>query len=235
VLTSCDISVVVLAGGMGTRLRSRICDRPKVLAEVSGKPFLSFILDQLDSAGFHDVILATGYMSERIETTFGNEYGSTRLRYSREMEPLGTGGALLMALPLIGSEIVLVMNGDSFVDADLNDYLGWFQQKNREASLLLTNVQDTFRYGRVSVDDRGCILGFHEKGVSGPGWINSGVYLFERSAMESVTTAKALSLEMDFLPDQIGKEFFGYKNKGKFIDIGTPESYSTAEAFFSSS
>lgn len=233
-LTSCDVSVVVLAGGLGTRLRSKICDRPKVLAEVSGKPFLSFILDQLDSAGFHDVILATGYMGERIETTFGNKHGSTRLRYSKETEPLGTGGALLMALPLIRSQIALVMNGDSFVDADLNDYLSWFQQKNREASLLLTSVQDTSRYGRVSVDDSGCVFGFHEKGVSGPGWINSGVYLFQRPVIESVETSSVLSLETDFLPDRIGKEFFGYKNSGKFIDIGTPESYSAAEAFFSS-
>ena len=107
-------TAVLLAGGAGSRLRSVIDDRPKVLAEVCGRPFLEYLLDQRVKWRIRDVVLCTGYLAEQIEAYFGMTYRSLRLRYSREIIPLGTAGALRLALPLVRSDTVLVLNGDSF-------------------------------------------------------------------------------------------------------------------------
>ena len=104
-----DITAAILAGGQGTRLRPVLADRPKVLAEVMGRPFLSYLLDQLSSAGARKVILCTGYMGDMVQEVYGGTYKSLHLLYSREDEPLDTGGALRLALPLIDSDCVLVM------------------------------------------------------------------------------------------------------------------------------
>ena len=108
------VTAAILAGGLGTRLRSVVKDRPKVLAEIRGVPFLTYLLDQLAAAGVRDVVLCTGYMGEQVRSAFGDSYGGMCLSYSQESSPLGTAGALRLALPLFKSSSVLVMNGDSF-------------------------------------------------------------------------------------------------------------------------
>lgn len=225
--------VIILAGGMGTRLKSVVSDRPKVLAPVAGRPFLSILLDRISRAGFNRVILCTGHMADQVEAEFGTEYKSLSLIYSKEVTPLGTGGALRHALPLISSGSIMVMNGDSFVDTDLSAFLRWFVGKGCNAALLLTKMNDASRYGLVHVDPNGLITTFHEKGVGGlPGWINAGVYLLKKTIIETIPQGRAFSIERQFFPSLAGRELYGYCSKGEFIDIGLPESYAAAEGFF---
>ena len=228
-----NITTVILAGGLGTRLRTAIPGRPKVLAEIHNRPFLTFLLDQLVSAGARNVVLCTGYMADEIHEKLGKVYKSLRLVYSKEDEPLGTGGALRLALPYLNSDPVLVMNGDSFVKVDLTGYLNWFFEKDIQASLILTKVRDTGRYGRVLMDKDGRITHFEEKGgSSGEGWINAGIYLLNRRLLRTIPVSVAVSLEREMFPSWIGRELYGYRSEGYFIDIGTPETYVKAEEFF---
>lgn len=227
-----DLTVAVLVGGFGTRLRSVVADRPKVLAEVSGRPFLSILLDQLVKSGTRSVVLCTGYMGDKIQAEFGASYGPLQLFYSHEPTQLGTGGALRFALPLIRSEVVLVMNGDSFCDTDLKVFRTWHSARGAAATILLTEVADTRRYGRVRVDAEGRVLKFEEKAIdSGPGWINAGVYLCGRSLLEAVPTDCPVSLEREIFPVWIGAGLYGFRGDGRFLDIGVPEAYAQAERF----
>lgn len=227
-----DITAVILAGGLGTRLRPAVFDKPKVLAEVCGLPFLSYLLDQLCRAGAREVILCTGYMRDMVQKIYGDTYKSLHLLYSLEDEPLDTGGAIRLAAPLFKSDVVLVMNGDSYIDADLCSYVGWFFEKDRQASILLARVSETGRYGMVKVEKDESILAFEEKGVArGASWINAGVYLLKKLLLRSFPLGKSFSLERELFPSLVGKGLFGHQCRGRFIDIGTPESYAAAENF----
>lgn len=229
-----NVTVLILAGGLGTRLQTALPGRPKVLALVAGRPFLSYLMDQLMAAGFRHVILCTGYKGEQIRATFGDQYKELKIQYSQEPEPLGTGGALRFGLPIISTKSVLATNGDSYVNCNLADYLAWYSENDLHASLLLTYVSDTSRYGRVEVDNKDRIVKFAEKDTSrGPGWVNAGVYIFNMGLLESIPFGKPFSLEREFLPSLIGKGLYGFRSEGEFIDIGTPESYALAEKFFS--
>lgn len=229
-----NITALILAGGLGTRLRSIMTNRPKVLAPVAGRPFLSYLMDQLIDAGFRQVILCTGYQGEQIKAAFGDTYNGLDIQYSQEPKPLGTGGALCFGLPLISTDSALVTNGDSYVNCNLKDYLAWYLENDLQASLLLTHLPDASRYGRVEVDEGGRVVKFDEKGAShGPGWVNAGVYIFNRGFLESIPSGKPFSLERQFFPSLISKGLYGFRSEGAFIDIGTPESFSRAEDFFS--
>jgi len=229
-----DITTVILAGGLGTRLRPVLSDRPKVLAEVLGRPFLTYLLEQLSSADVRQVILCTGYMGDKVQETYGDTYKSLHLLYSKEDNPLDTGGALRLALPMIKSDTVMIMNGDSYVNADLKTFLEWFLRKNIVAALLLAKTIDTSRYGRVVISRNGHIEIFEEKGgIEVDGWINAGIYLLQKKFVETIPLGKTFSLERELLPSLVGKKFYGYRCEGEFIDIGTPKSFLKAEKFFS--
>ncbi len=150
-----DMTAVILAGGAGTRLRSVVADRPKVMALVNGRPFLSYLLDELARFGIRHVVLCTGYMAQTIEAEFGAAYGPIHLEYSRETTPLGTGGGVRLALPLLKSDPILILNGDSFCKADLNRYLDEHCTRQAAASLLTARVDDVARYGQVHCDPAG--------------------------------------------------------------------------------
>jgi D-glycero-alpha-D-manno-heptose 1-phosphate guanylyltransferase len=227
------IPVAILAGGLGTRLRPVIGERAKVVAEVNGRPFLAHLLDQVARFGFRDVVLCVGWQAEAVEAALGREHGPLRLRYSREAEPLGTGGALRLALPLLAGPSAMVLNGDSYCDADLA--AAWAEHRARRASatLVLVEMADTSRYGRVEVDAEGVVERFMEKQEGGAaGWINAGIYLLERARIETIPPGRALSLERDVLPGWIGTGLRGHRCRARFIDIGTPQSYSAASRFF---
>ena len=226
-------TALILAGGFGTRLHSAWPDRPKVLAPIAGRPFLSYLMDQLISTGFHHVILCTGYKGEQIRETFGDEYNGLNIQYSQESVPLGTGGALRFALPLVSTASALVFNGDSYVNSNLQNFLVWYFENKPPAALLLTRLLDTRRYGQVEVDANSRVLNFEEKGArQGSGWINAGVYLFNRHLIESIPAGKPISLERDIFPSLISRGLYGFRCQGAFIDIGTPESYAGADDFF---
>ncbi len=230
--SSADCTAVILAGGLGTRLRSSVSDRPKVLADLKGQPFLSFLLNQVSLAGIRHVVLCTGYMADMIREFFGDIYKNLHLSYSKETEPLGTGGALRLAYPYLKSDPVLVMNGDSFIDVDLISYMNWFHRTKCKAALVLAHVADTGRYGKVALEADNQITAFEEKGGCGHGWINSGVYLIRKEIIGKIPTGKTFSLEQELFPEFVCKGLYGYPVQGSFIDIGTPASYAQAEAFF---
>jgi D-glycero-alpha-D-manno-heptose 1-phosphate guanylyltransferase len=227
------IPVAILAGGLGTRLRAAIGERPKVVAEVNGRPFLAHLLDQVARFGFRDVILCVGWQADAVEAALGASHGPLRLRYSREPEPLGTAGALRLALPLLAGPEVMVLNGDSFCDADLAAAWAWHRAQHAPATLVLVEMADTSRYGRVEVAPSGAICRFVEKQDGGTkGWINAGIYLLARNRIESIAPGRALSLERDVLPGWVDAGLMGHCVQARFIDIGTPQSYSAASRFF---
>jgi D-glycero-alpha-D-manno-heptose 1-phosphate guanylyltransferase len=227
------LTAAVLAGGLGSRLRCLVADRPKVLAPVRGRPFLAYLLDQLACASVPEVVLLTGHGADQVRQTFGPTYGDMRLLYSTEPTPLGTAGALRRALPLLDGDTILLLNGDSICDVDLEAFRHAHRAAGAGASLALTRVPDADRYGRVWVALDGRVLRFEEKGVSHQsGWINAGVYLIERTWLTQVPSDRFLSLERDLLPTWVATgPVHGFRG-GRFIDIGTPESYAEADAFF---
>ena len=228
-----NISVAILVGGLGTRLQSVVNDRPKVMALINGRPFLTYILDKINYAGLKEVVLCVGYMGKYIESEMGTSYGNLSLRYSYEYEPLGTGGALRNASHFLKSDTILVMNGDSYCEYDLQKFWSFHEQNKALASILLTFISSTLRYGRVVIDESNYVLTFEEKGLpSGPGWINAGIYLLSKDIIASIARDRFVSLEREVLPSLIGKEFYGFMDRGNFIDIGTPEDFAATGLFF---
>ncbi|KAA0244509.1 MAG: galactokinase [Candidatus Brocadia sp. AMX2] len=230
------ITATILAGGLGTRLRSVVSGKPKVLAKVNGRPFMAYLLDQLSQAGVKKVVLCTGYLGEQVKATFGKFYNGLALSYSQEQSAFGTGGALRIALPLLKSEPVLVLNGDSFCQTDFIYFLNQHITRKATASLLLTEVPDIGRYGSVHLSVDGEIISFEEKGKkTGIGLINAGVYLLNHTFLESIPKDTNVSLEHEIFPLWISKGLYGFRSKGNFIDIGVPQDYAAAGGFLKSS
>jgi D-glycero-alpha-D-manno-heptose 1-phosphate guanylyltransferase len=226
-----NITTVILAGGLGTRLRPIIHDMPKVLAPIRGRPFITFLLDQAEHIGIKQVVLCTGYCANNVYEAIGQVYKSMKIEYSVEDRPLGTGGALRLALPIIKSDHALVMNGDSICQVDLLSFSHFYQKHQSRASIVLAKMSETRDYGKVMVDDQDRIVNFLEKSDdSGSGWINAGVYLISREFIELIDKNYSISLEYDIFPNWIESGLYGYKSKGRFIDIGTPENYLAAES-----
>jgi len=227
------ITAAILAGGLGTRLRSIVPDKPKVLAQISGRAFIEYLLDQLASAGTTTVVLCVGYKGEMVQQHLGENYRGMKLLYSHESAPLGTGGALRLALPQVASESMLVMNGDSYCEANLGSFAAWHAAQNSPATLLLTQTDDTRRYGRVDDDACGKIVRFQEKAdTSGPGWVNAGIYLLNRAVLESIPAERVVSLERETFPAWIDRDLRGYRSEGRLWDIGVPDAYAQAQNEF---
>jgi len=228
-----DLTAVILAGGLGTRLRTVAPNRQKVVAAVGARPFVTRVLDQLAAAGLRRVVLCTGHHSEQVRAELGDQYGRLALRYSLESQPLGTAGAARLALSMVTGDPVLVMNGDSFCAADLGAFLQWHQARRAAGSLLLTRVADVGRYGQVQVAADGAVERFVEKSaMSGPGWISAGVYLLAHRVLEAIPTEQLVSIERAVFPAWVGKGLYGWPGGGRFIDIGTPASLAEAQGFF---
>jgi NDP-sugar pyrophosphorylase family protein len=227
-----DVPAIILAGGLGTRLRDVLPNVPKVLAPVRGRPFLAYLLDHLAIAGFRWVTLATGHQAGAVERTFGSTYKGLQLRYSREDRPLGTGGALRLAAASLDAKFLLALNGDSHVACELPPFLAWHRASGLAGSLLLVRVADAGRFGTVTTDEGGGIRAFEEKrGVAEPGWINAGVYLLSRELLLSLPEGQVVSLERDAFPRWLPAGLGGYRVEAPFLDIGTPESLARAEEF----
>ena len=229
-----DITAAILCGGLGTRLRPAVADRPKALAPVHGRPFLTYLLDRLAAASVGEVVLLTGYRADQVYDALGPTYAGMSLIYSEEPTPLGTAGAVRWALPCLSGRTVLLLNGDSFCDIDLTGFYDFRRRHAAEASLVLARVRDAARFGRVRVGPAGRVRHFEEKGsTAGGGWINAGIYLFDRRLLEALPPGRPASLERDVLPAWAeGGRLYGFRCRGRFLDIGTPESYAEAECFF---
>ncbi len=227
-----EVTAVILAGGLGTRLRSVVSDRPKVLAMVGGRPFLEFLFDRLISCGISKAVLCTGYMAEKVEALYRNSYKSLSISYSVESSPKGTGGALRDAASKISTSRALVLNGDSVADVNLSDFLVNHNEAGAEVSLVVFKVPDVSRYGSVEFDEKTRqVRAFREKNaIMGTGWINAGVYLVQTAAVRALSSKTPLSLEADVFPEWIQQDtvFCMPLSHGTFIDIGTPDSYAEA-------
>lgn len=221
-----SITAFILAGGLGTRLKKVLPDRPKPMAPVDEKPFLEILLESLVDKGVREIVLLTGYMAEIIEEHF-NANSKLEIKFSREPTPLGTGGAVKHAQQY-ASDPTLLVNGDTFFDADLDGLLAWHADKKRAVTLSLVAVEDTSRFGRVSLHPNGLVEGFREKdsGDGGKGLINAGFTLLSLETIKSLPAHRQFSMEHEIFPvlARMG-QMTGFIQEGAFFDIGTPESY----------
>jgi len=230
------MDAIVLCGGRGSRLASVVSDLPKPLAPVADRPFLDYVLDYLRRSGrVSRVILATGYLAEQINTHFGNEYAGMPLVYSQEDKPLGTGGAILLAMRRFSIDSpFLILNGDSFVDVDLAALERSIVNTHFSFAMSLFRVADTARFGTVVCDEER-VTRFGEKtGGTEPGLINAGVYIVRPQAFADWSQIGGmLSLEQVILPALVGRgAVTGVESGTRFIDIGIPATYAAAEDFF---
>ncbi len=229
-----NVDVIILAGGMGTRLRAAVPGVPKPLAPVGGRPFLEILLNTLKPLRFVErVVLAIGSRADQIVREFGGRAGYPfRIVFSVEEEPLGTGGAVRKALSQCASGTILVMNGDSFVDVDMQELLRAHGRSGLPATLVACRVEDAGRYGTVAADANGRVVSFEEKRPgAGSGIINAGVYVFDRRLFDGLEEGKNVSLERDLLPNWIAGGIRAHFVDGRFIDIGVPESYGKAQDY----
>lgn len=222
------MEAIVLAGGIGTRLRAIVPDQPKPMAPVAGRPFLEILLDDLARKGFRRVILSLGFMAERVVDHFGTEYAGMTLVPVVEDQPLGTGGGVRLAMEQLISDHAYIFNGDTFLDLDASAVeTRWLA--DRRPIIVARSVSDTDRYGRLIVDENR-VVGFTEKGLAGPGLINAGCYVLPRSELSRFPVGTPFSLEQDVLAPLVqsgGVDAF--ITSGEFIDIGVPDDFHRAQ------
>lgn len=227
------LEAMILVGGRGTRLQTKVADRPKPMADVGGRPFLEWLLVALRAQGVRRVVLCTGYLGHVVEAHFGD--GSPwglNLSYSWEPVPLGTGGAVRLAVGWMQGDRVLVLNGDSLCPLDVGRLSAAHADTRASATMWLVEVDDCRRYGAVDIDPDHMVRGFAEKSpTSHSSLINAGVYLIERSVIEDIPTGRAVSLETEVFPALVGRGLYGVTGEGPFLDIGTPEAYAAAGEF----
>jgi len=212
----------------GTRLRQIIPDLPKPMAAVAGRPFLEILLTTLSRKRFTRAILALGYKADIIMRHFGDHFNGMALDYVVEDRPLGTGGAVRLAIEKAAQDHVFVFNGDTYLDLEADALeQSWLSAANPK--IVGCRVADTARYGRLIIEENR-VVGFSEKGVTGSGLINAGCYVFPRRALDAFKPGQAFSLETDYLVPHIACEHFDlFMTQGKFIDIGVPEDYARAQ------
>ena len=222
---------VILAGGLGTRLKEAVPDLPKPMAPIRGRPFLEYQMDYWINQGVTQFILSVGYLKEMIMDFFGSQYHNVSIEYAVEDEPLGTGGGLLMAAKGL-SETFLVINGDTFIEVDLKQLLNFHIEHKSEWTFSLFRTNYPGRYMGLDVAKDGKILSF-QSGLSHSSHLaNGGVYLMNPSVLDRLDyqACSKISLEDGLLPDFIsaGGATYGMECPGIFIDIGVPEDYRRA-------
>ena len=223
------MEAIVLAGGLGTRLASRLNQTPKSMAPVGGRPFLEILLDQLIAAGCSRIILSVGHLRDAILQRFQNRYRDVPIDYAIEESPLGTGGAIRLALSQALEPSVLVVNGDTYLEADLSALARFHRSSRRSLTMAVVRVADTARYGGVLIEDQ-IISGFSEKGRTGPGWINGGFYVIDKSFPWHADLPARFSFETDVLVPFLSEiRPAAFRCEGYFLDIGIPQDFDRAQ------
>jgi NDP-sugar pyrophosphorylase family protein len=223
-----DVRVLILAGGKGTRLSSVVSDVPKPMAPLGETPFLFYLIQKLVAANLKKITILTGYKSDFIVDYFGNGQSvGACIDYSHEDSPLGTGGAIKLAIEKSEEEKFLVLNGDTFFDIDLCDFIS---KSQGNSALALSFQENCSRYGTVNCDKQGVIEKFTEK-VEGQvnSYINAGIYFLNRNVVSSIQEGFC-SLESEVFPIlQKARSLYGVPMGERFIDIGIPEDYYRAK------
>lgn len=224
---------IILAGGLGTRLRSKVAELPKSMAPINGLPFLSYQLNYLKQFEIKTVYLAVGYLSHVITDYFGDSFKGMNIVYTFEEEPLGTGGAISQALAKTTQEEVLILNGDTMFQVDLAQFYLAHTENNADFSLALKPLTKFERYGVVQLNEHNQVNGFEEKQFQESGLINGGVYLLNKTALASYSFPTKYSFEKEFLETKYTElHFHGYESEGYFLDIGIPADYDQAQEDF---
>ncbi|HAN00806.1 MAG TPA: D-glycero-D-manno-heptose 1-phosphate guanosyltransferase [Marinilabiliales bacterium] len=220
---------IILAGGLGTRLKGVINDIPKPMAPVDGKPFLEYVLRYLNRFPIDKVILAVGYKHEVIESVFGDEFLGMSIEYAIEKEPLGTGGAIANALKLAIGDDVFLLNGDTFFDVNLEALYTHHQLSGSQLTLSLKPMKNFDRYGTVELKGTQ-IVAFNEKKPVKQGLINGGVYVLNKGMFSNPLLPTKFSFEKDIMEQGVMQfDMQAYFSDGYFIDIGIPEDYERAQ------
>jgi D-glycero-alpha-D-manno-heptose 1-phosphate guanylyltransferase len=221
-------TAVILAGGMGTRLRSTVPDLPKPMAPINGRPFLEHQMDYWIGQGVDRFVISVGYKRQVIMDYFGQSYRAVPLVYAIEEEPLGTGGGLLAASRGL-SEPYLVLNGDTFFEVRFVELLKFHNERSSDWTFALFSAPEVGRYMGIDLNDDGEIASLKSATIKPGRLANGGVYLVNPSTVKKTKFAPGhkLSLENDLLPELVaeGSKLYGIEFSGRFIDIGVPDDY----------
>ena len=228
-------TAIILAGGMGTRLKTIISDLPKPMAPIMNVPFLTYQLNYLKHFGIKKVIFSVGYLSEKIIAHYNQSFENINIEYSIEKNPLGTGGGIRMAMSNLKEDLVLILNGDSFFDLDLEQFYNLHLEQKSDFSLALRYVNNSERYGNIEFNSSNQITSFIEKNqLNQSGYINAGVYILSKKLyLQNTKPDINFSIEKDFFEKQLNQLIIkGFEFKDYFIDIGIPEDYLKAQDDF---
>jgi D-glycero-alpha-D-manno-heptose 1-phosphate guanylyltransferase len=233
---------IILAGGLGTRLRSVVSDVPKCVAPVAGKPFLEYIIDYLQKEGVTKFIFSVGYKKEIIIDFINSQFSSAKdegnFQFSTEQEPLGTGGAIKLACSKATEKTVLIVNGDTLFKIDVNKLTTFHEEYISDCTLSLKPLQNFDRYGVVQLNEDYSIKSFNEKKFYETGLINGGMYALEVSKFLQEDLPEKFSFEKDYLekslslPKRDKRRMYALIQDVFFIDIGIPEDYQLAQSIF---
>ena len=225
-----NTDVVILAGGLGKRLKDVTGGGQKVLVKIDGKPFIEILIDYIAAQGGKRFILCTGHGAQEVEEHFKKNRPDLNVVFSIEQEPLGTGGAIKQGAGLVKTENFLAMNGDCFCVIDYNKFIAAHHARQANASIAITRMEDARDYGTIEFNANHEIQAFKEKRPEAvAAYINTGTYCFKREVFSLVNTAQKFSIEYDFFPHLVGKKFFTHEVGNQFIDIGTPDRYAWAQ------
>ncbi len=224
-----EYECIILAGGLGTRLRSAVPDLPKCMAPVNHRPFLSYVIDYLIEQKVTKFIFALGYMNEHIQSFLAHAYLKLNYKIAIENEPLGTGGAIKNALQKAENEHVMILNGDTLFKVNAEELFNFHTQQHAACTLSLKPMQNFDRYGVVEINKEGCIQSFKEKQFFKSGLINGGVYILNKNEFLKLPFPDKFSFEKDYLETYFNTEkMMGLIQANYFIDIGIPEDFERA-------
>lgn len=229
------MQAIILAGGLGTRLKSVVADKPKVLSLVAGKPFLHYVIQYLQKQGVTQFIFSLGYLSNQVLDFLKEQYPQLSFQYTIETTPLGTGGGIKKAIELATENDVIIVNADTFFDVDLKKMMQVHKAVNAQCTVSLKAMQNFDRYGTVEIDHSNRIVLFKEKAVTKQGFINGGYLIFNKSYFleATATLPEVFGYEKDFLEPNLQEMLVkGFISDGYFIDIGIPEDYAHAQEVF---
>ena len=221
---------IILAGGMGTRLRSVVGELPKCMAPVAGRPFIDYVIDYFLEQGIQKFVLALGYKAEVIIGHIQQQYPWIDVQYSIEIEPLGTGGAIKKACGLLEEKIAVVANGDTLYKVDISQAIAAFAKQEADCTLVLKPMRNFERYGVVKLSDTNQIVAFKEKQFYEEGLINGGVYVLNADSFSNENMGVHFSFEKDYLEALYAeRKMYGNVQDTYFIDIGIPEDFERAQ------
>jgi D-glycero-alpha-D-manno-heptose 1-phosphate guanylyltransferase len=226
------MEAIILAGGLGSRLKSVVNDRPKVMALISGKPFLNYIIEYLIENGVTSFVFSLGYLSDHITDFISELQLDISVKYSIETVQLGTGGAIKQALDFITTDNVIVVNADTYFNVDLKNMMKQHLWYNADCTVSLKKLKNFNRYGTVEINDEGKVISFIEKKQTEEGLISGGYLILNKKKFLECTNTfpKIFSIETDFLQKMLKINVYSYLCNGFFIDIGIPEDYVFAQS-----